>query len=104
VVLILVYDRVCVYAVDEEIDCCVLMFLWMTRVVIVYDQICRCGFSKYCDGLAQSIARQRPSEHVPTHAPRKNTVEMFSLCQRTDRCYATRPRSCHTTVGTTADT
>jgi hypothetical protein len=34
----------------------------------------------YCDGFAQSIARQRLSKHVLLHAPRNNTVEVFSLC------------------------
>jgi hypothetical protein len=43
----------------------------------------------YCDGFAESIARQRPSKHVPTHAPRNSTLEMLSSCPRTDSCYAT---------------
>jgi hypothetical protein len=58
----------------------------------------------YCDGLAQSIARQRPSKHVPTHESRKNTVKVFSLRQRTESCYATRLRWRHTSLGTPTDT
>jgi hypothetical protein len=46
----------------------------------------------YYEGFAQSIARQRLSKHVPTHAPRNNTVEVFSLCPRMDRCYKTHAR------------
>jgi hypothetical protein len=33
----------------------------------------------YCDGFLESIARQQPSKHVPTHAPRNNTVEVFFM-------------------------
>jgi hypothetical protein len=36
-------------------------------------------YIKYCDGFAQSIARQQLSKHVATHAPRNNMVEVF-LC------------------------
>jgi hypothetical protein len=39
----------------------------------------------YCDGFAHSIARQRPSKHIPAQAPRNNTVDVFALCPRTDR-------------------
>jgi hypothetical protein len=39
---------ICVHAVEEVIDCGVLMFLWVTGVV-VYDHICRCWFSKYVE-------------------------------------------------------
>jgi hypothetical protein len=35
------------------------------------------------------IARQQPTKHVSTHAPRNNTVEVFSSCPRMDRSYTT---------------
>jgi hypothetical protein len=52
----------------------------------------------YCDGFAESIARQQPSKHVLTHAPRNNRVEVFSFCPTTDRCFATRAHCDVTTV------
>jgi hypothetical protein len=45
--MVVIYVRDSVHAADEVIHCSVLMFLWMTRIVIVNDQICRCRFSKY---------------------------------------------------------
>jgi hypothetical protein len=47
---------------------------------------------------------QRLSKHVLTHAPRNNTIEVFSLCPRTDRCFDTRAQRTsarwrHTIVG-----
>jgi hypothetical protein len=36
-----------VHVADEAIHCGVLMFLWITRAVIVYDQSCRCRVSKH---------------------------------------------------------
>jgi hypothetical protein len=40
--------------------------------------------------LLKRIARRQLSKQVPTHAPRNNTVEVFSLCPRMDRYYAKR--------------
>jgi hypothetical protein len=44
VILIRVCYSLCIHAVDEVSDSGILIFLWMTRIV-VYDQICRYVFS-----------------------------------------------------------
>jgi hypothetical protein len=36
-------------------------------------------YLKYCNGFDQRIARQRLGKHIPTHAPPKNMVEVFSI-------------------------
>jgi hypothetical protein len=68
----------------------------------VCPQICRWIFRIfdliYCDRFAEGIVGQQPSGHVPAHAPRNSTVEVFSLCLRMDRCYTTHVWWRHTTV------
>jgi hypothetical protein len=54
--------------------------------------------TKYCEGYAQSIARQQPRKHVPIHVPRNSTVEVFPSCQWMDFCYTRHVRWRHTTV------
>jgi hypothetical protein len=55
----------------------------------------------YCDGFAQGIAGRQPGGHVLAHEPRNNTVEVFSLCPRMDRCYTAHARWRNTTVAVT---
>jgi hypothetical protein len=37
------------------------------------------AFSIYGNGFDQSVARRRLGKHVSTHAPRNNTVKIFSM-------------------------
>jgi hypothetical protein len=56
---------------------------------MIEEPLTQSHLSSYGDGFAQS---NNPSKHVPTHATRNNTVEVFSSCPRMDRCYTTHAR------------
>jgi hypothetical protein len=47
--------------------------LWREDGSVFYNVQC----TIYYDGFSQSFTRRQPSKHVPTHAPRNNTVEVF---------------------------